>query len=146
MDKRNGRALTPLPPLASASRPSTPASVAGTLMTTDNRIHIVTKDQLPGPPEEGHHCVFANLTDETMEHFIRTMVLSARPELKGLAYLDMEVAKSTPSGDCNVVTVEATNTDIPLALISTDLHLKLDKLPSTVGSSFRVWLSKGFGK
>jgi len=36
LGKRNGRATTPLPLLASASCPSTPASVAGTVMTKPN--------------------------------------------------------------------------------------------------------------
>ena len=110
-----------------------------------SKILISTKDQLPGPPAEGHHCVFANLTDETIEHFIRTMVLSARPELKGQAYLDLEIASVTDSAECKIISIEATNTSIPLVLISTDLHLQADKLPTEQGATFRVWLSKGFG-
>ena len=104
---------------------------------------VTTKDQLIGPPQKGVHCVFADLTGEPLVKFCRTQILSARPELKGLPYLEF-VIKS--KGEEGVVVAEATNTDTPLALIAHEFSFKeVHPSADVVGTEFRVWLHQGFG-
>ena len=133
----NGVISTAAPGLA---RDPTPQAKPGTTLMS---ITVTTKDQLIGPPQEGVHCVFADLTGEPLVKFCRTQILSARPELKGLPYLQF-VTKS--KGEEGVVVAEATNTDAPLVLIAHELSFKeAHPLADVVGTEFRVWLHQGFG-
>lgn len=113
-------------------------------MTNDSHITVTAAGQLVGPPEDGHHCVFANLSDRSTVEFIRSDLLSARPELKTRTTLDFEVTGVTPSNGCTIITSQAVGLDIPLVLISTDLHQRMDRLPVEPGKHFRVALSQGF--
>jgi len=120
------------------------------LMTTDSdaRIHVAVAGQLVGPPRDGgHHCVFTNLSDRSNIDLIRTDLLSARPDLKkhtSIEFEVVEVSEVTGAADPRMVICEAQGLDIPLTLISTDLHQQMDRLPVEQGKRFRVALSRGF--
>ena len=44
--------------------------------------HITTPDDLPGPDGDGPYVLFVNETEYGHRRFLRTNVLSARPDLK----------------------------------------------------------------
>jgi predicted dienelactone hydrolase len=113
-------------------------------MSSDSRLHVVTKDALVGPPKKGFHMLFANMTDDSMTEFVRTTVLSARPELKGLRSLCFKVTQVMADEAGDIVTSEATNTKLPLVVLSHPLQLQLDKLPCEEGQTYEVRLSRGF--
>ena len=45
-------------------------------------IHITTQDELPGPDGDEPYVLFVNQTEYGNARFLRTNVLSARPDLK----------------------------------------------------------------
>ena len=127
-------------------------------MTTapEPRVQIAVAGQLPSPPKNGHHCVFTNLSDKSNIEVLRTDVLSARPDLKKYASIEFEITEVSDSSEVSdpadpsasiavrSVVSEAQGLQIPLILISTDLHYAMDRLPVEQGKRFRVSLSRGF--
>jgi hypothetical protein len=53
-------------------------------------IHIATQDQLPGPDGDEPYVLFVNQTEYGNARFLRTNVLSARPDLKKCTSLRLQ--------------------------------------------------------
>lgn len=93
---------------------------------------ITTQDDLPGPNGDEPYVLFVNQTEYGNARFLRTNVLSARPDLKKYAALRFrQEVKRHPdtSGDAPevvLVFLEALDLDPPLTLVSSDLHLQLE--------------------
>ena len=93
---------------------------------------ITTQDDLPGPDGDEPYVLFVNQTEYGNARFLRTNVLSARPDLKKYAALRFrQEVKRHPdtSGDAPevvLVFLEALDLDPPLTLVSSDLHLALE--------------------
>jgi hypothetical protein len=93
---------------------------------------ITTQDDLPGPDGDEPYVLFVNQTEYGNARFLRTNVLSARPDLKKYAALRFrQEVKRHPdtSGDAPeivLVFLEALDLDPPLTLVSSDLHLTLE--------------------
>ena len=93
---------------------------------------ITTQDDLPGPDGDEPYVLFVNQTEYGNARFLRTNVLSARPDLKKYAALRFrQEVKRHPdtSGDAPevvLVFLEALDLDPPLTLVSSDLHLQLE--------------------
>ena len=93
---------------------------------------ITTQDDLPGPDGDEPYVLFVNQTEYGNTRFLRTNVLSARPDLKKYAALRFrQEVKRHPdtSGDAPevvLVFLEALDLDPPLTLVSSDLHLALE--------------------
>jgi len=93
---------------------------------------ITTQDDLPGPDGDEPYVLFVNQTEYGNTRFLRTNVLSARPDLKKYTALRFrQEVKRHPdtSGDAPevvLVFLEALDLDPPLTLVSSDLHLALE--------------------
>ena len=93
---------------------------------------ITTQDDLPGPDGDEPYVLFVNQTEYGNARFLRTNVLSARPDLKKYVALRFrQEVKRHPdtSGDAPevvLVFLEALDLDPPLTLVSSDLHLTLE--------------------
>jgi hypothetical protein len=93
---------------------------------------ITTQDDLLGPDGDEPYVLFVNQTEYGNARFLRTNVLSARPDLKKYAALRFrQEVKRHPdtSGDAPevvLVFLEALDLDPPLTLVSSDLHLQLE--------------------
>ena len=93
---------------------------------------ITTQDDLLGPDGDEPYVLFVNQTEYGNARFLRTNVLSARPDLKKYAALRFrQEVKRHPdtSGDAPevvLVFLEALDLDPPLTLVSSDLHLTLE--------------------
>jgi len=93
---------------------------------------ITTQDDLPGPDGDEPYVLFVNQTEYGNARFLRTNVLSARPDLKKYTALRFrQEVKRHPdtSGDAPevvLVFLEALDLDPPLTLVSSDLHLTLE--------------------
>ena len=120
---------------------------------------ITTQDDLPGPDGDEPYVLFVNQTEYGNARFLRTNVLSARPDLKKYAALRFrQEVKRHPdtSGDAPevvLVFLEALDLDPPLTLVSSDLHLQLEGYPIEQGVEIEIPLlppgsrgaAKGFG-
>jgi hypothetical protein len=122
-------------------------------------IRITTQDDLPGPDGDEPYVLFVNQTEYGNARFLRTNVLSARPDLKKYTALlfRQEVKRSAdaigPGEDVVLVFMEALGLDPPLTLVCSDLHLQLECYPVEQGVEIVIPLpppgnrpvAKGFG-
>ena len=120
---------------------------------------ITTQDELPGPDGDEPYVLFVNETEYGNTRFLRTNVLSARPDLKKYAALHFrQEVKRHPNGigpgkDLVIVFLEALDLEPPLTLVSSDLHLEAEGLPVEQGAVIELALlppgrsggGKGFG-
>ncbi len=94
--------------------------------------HITTQDDLPGPDWDEPYTLFVNQTEYGNARFLRTNVLSARPDLKKYTALRFrqEVKRHAdaiaPGEDVVVVFMEAQGLEPPLTLVCSDLHLEME--------------------
>ena len=93
---------------------------------------ITTQDDLPGPDGDEPYVLFVNQTEYGNARFLRTNVLSARPDLKKYTALRFrqEVKRHAdaagPGEDVVLVFMEAVELEPPLPLVCSDLHLQLE--------------------
>ena len=121
--------------------------------------HITTQDDLPGPDGDEPYVLFLNETEYGNGRFLRTNVLSARPDLKKYTALRFrqDVKRHAdglgPGQDLVMVFMEALDLDPPLTLVSSDMHLELEGYPVEQGAVIEIPLlppgsrrpAKGFG-
>jgi hypothetical protein len=121
--------------------------------------HITTQDDLPGPDGDEPYVLFVNETEYGNGRFLRTNVLSARPDLKKYTALRFrqDVKRHAdamgPGKDLVMVFMEAIDLDPPLTLVSSDMHLELEGYPVEQGAEIEIPLlppgfrgpAKGFG-
>ena len=121
--------------------------------------HITTQDDLPGPDGDEPYVLFVNETEYGNRRFLRTNVLSARPDLKKVTALRFrqDVKRHAdaigPGKDLVLVFMEAVDLDPPLTLVSSDMHLELEGYPVEQGAEIEIPLlppgsrgpAKGFG-
>jgi hypothetical protein len=121
--------------------------------------HITTQDDLPGPDGDEPYVLFVNETEYGNRRFLRTNVLSARPDLKKYTALRFrqDVKRHAdamgPGKDLVMVFMEAVDLDPPLTLVSSDMHLELEGYPVEQGAVIEIPLlppgfrgpAKGFG-
>jgi len=92
--------------------------------------HITTQDDLAGPDGDEPYVLFVNETDYGNRRFLRTNVLSARPDLKKYTFLRFrqEVKRHpdaiAPGEDVVLVFMEGQDLEPPLTLVCSDLHLE----------------------
>ena len=122
-------------------------------------ITITTQDDLPGPDGDQPYTLFVNQTEYGNARFLRTNVLSARPDLKKHTSLRFrqDVKRHAdaigPGDDVVLVFMEALALDPPLTLVCSDLHLQLEGYPVEQGVEIEIPLlppggrgaAKGFG-
>jgi hypothetical protein len=122
-------------------------------------ITITTQDDLPGPDGDQPYTLFVNQTEYGNARFLRTNVLSARPDLKKYTALRFRQdvkrhADANGSGeDVVLVFMEALELEPPLTLVCSDLHLQLEGYPIEQGVEIEIPLlppgmramAKGFG-
>jgi len=93
-------------------------------------IRITTQDDLPGPDGDEPYTLFVNQTEYGNARFLRTNVLSARPDLKKYTALRFrqEVKRHAdaigPGEDVVLVFMEALGLEPPLTLVCSDFHLE----------------------
>jgi hypothetical protein len=121
--------------------------------------HITTQDDLPGPDGDEPYVLFVNETEYGNRRFLRTNVLSARPDLKKFTALRFrqDVKRHAdaigPGKDLVMVFMEAMDLDPPLTLVSSHMHLALEGYPVEQGAVIEIPLlppgsrgpAKGFG-
>ena len=121
--------------------------------------HITTQDDLPGPDGDEPYVLFLNETEYGNRRFLRTNVLSARPDLKKYTALRFrqDVKRHAdvlgPGKDLVMVFMEAIDLDPPLSLVSSDMHPELEGYPVEQGAVIEIPLlppgsrgpAKGFG-
>ena len=122
-------------------------------------IRITTQDDLPGPDGDEPYDTFVNQTEYGNARFLRTNVLSARPDLKKYTALRFrqEVKRHAdaagPGEDVVLVFMEALELEPPLLLVCSDIHLQMEGYPVEQGAVIEIPLlppgsrgpSKGFG-
>ena len=122
-------------------------------------ITITTQDDLPGADGDQPYTLFVNQTEYGNARFLRTNVLSARPDLKKYTALRFRQdvkrhADANGSGeDVVLVFMEALGLEPPLTLVCSDLHLQLEGYPIEQGVEIEIPLlppgsrgaAKGFG-
>jgi len=122
-------------------------------------IHITTQDELPGPDGDEPYVLFVNQTEYGNARFLRTNVLSARPDLKKYTALRFRQdvkrhADAAGAGeDLVVVFMQAQGLEPPLTLVCSDLHLEMEGYPVEQGAEIEIPLlppgsrgpAKGFG-
>jgi len=118
---------------------------------------ITTQDYLPGPESDGPYVMFVNQTKYGIGKFLRTNVLSARPDLKRFTSIRFRMTlKRHPSdsaGEVVLALLEAIDLDPPLSVFCSDFHLEMENYPVEEGSTIEVPLlppatrpaAKGFG-
>ena len=91
-------------------------------------IRITTQDDLPGPDGDEPYVLFVNETEYGNRRFLRTNVLSARPDLKKYTALRFrqDVKRNVdglgPGQDLVMVLIEAIDLDPPLMLATRASH------------------------
>jgi hypothetical protein len=127
--------------------------------TAVSQFHITTQDDLPGPDGDEPYTLFVNQTEYGNARFLRTNVLSARPDLKKYTALRFrqEVKHHAdavaPGEDVVVVFMEAQGLEPPLTLVCSDLHLEMEGYPVEQGAEIEIPLlppgsrgaARGFG-
>lgn len=107
-------------------------------------ITITTQDDLPGPDGDEPYVLFVNQTEYGNGRFLRTNVLSARPDLKKYSALRFrqELKRHPEPGEEGpelvLVFLEALDLDPPLTLVSSDLHLQLEGFPVEQGAVIEI--------
>ena len=128
-------------------------------MTGMADIRITTQDDLPGPDGDEPYVLFVNQTEYGNARFLRTNVLSARPDLKRYTALRFrqDVKRHAdaigPGEDVVLVFMEALELEPPLTLVCSDLHLQLEGYPIEQDAEIEIPLlppgargpAKGFG-
>jgi hypothetical protein len=106
--------------------------------------HITTQDDLAGPDGDEPYVLFVNETDYGNCRFLRTNVLSARPDLKKYTFLRFrqEVKRHpdaiAPGEDVVLVFMEAQELEPPLTLVCSDLHLEMEGYPVEQGAEIEI--------
>lgn len=106
--------------------------------------HITTQDDLPGPDGDEPYVLFVNETEYGNRRFLRTNVLSARPDLKKYTSLRFrqDVKRHAdaigPGKDLVMVFMEAIDLNPPLTLVSSDMHLELEGYPVEQGAEIEI--------
>jgi hypothetical protein len=114
-----------------------PADPGGLNIMAD--LIITTQDELPGPDGEAPYVLFVNETDYGNTRFLRTNVLSARPDLK--KYTSIRFRQNIkrhpdalgPGQELAMVFLEALELDPPLTLLSDARHLLGEGFPVQQG-------------
>ena len=107
-------------------------------------ITIPTQDSLLGPDGDEPYVLFVNETEYGNGRFLRTNVLSARPDLKKYTSLRFrqELKRHPEPGEEGpelvLVFLEALDLDPPLTLVSSDLHLQLESYPVEQGAVIEI--------
>jgi hypothetical protein len=107
-------------------------------------IRITTQDELPGPEGDEPYVLFVNQTESGNARFLRTNVLSARPDLKKYTALRFrqDVKRHAnaiaPGEDGVVVFMEAQDLEPPLALVCSDLDLEMEVYPVEQGAEIEI--------
>jgi hypothetical protein len=107
-------------------------------------ITITTQDDLPGPDGDEPYVLFVNQTEYGNGRFLRTNVLSARPDIKKYTSLRFrqELKRHPEPGEEGpelvLVFLEALDLDPPLTLVSSDLHLQLEGFPVEQGAVIEI--------
>ncbi len=95
-------------------------------------IRITTQDDLPGPDGDEPYTLFVNQTEYSNARFLRTNVLSARPDLKKYTALRFrqEIKRHAdaagPGEDVVLVFMEALDLEPLLTLVYSDFHLEME--------------------
>ena len=124
-----------------------------------SQFHITTQDDLPGPDGDEPYVLFVNQTEYGNARFLRTNVLSARPDLKKVTSLrfQQDVKRhpdaAGPGQDGVLVFMEALELEPPLTLVCSDIHLQMEGYPVEQGAVIEIPLlppgsrgpAKGFG-
>jgi hypothetical protein len=122
-------------------------------------ITITTQNDLPGPDGDEPYVLFVNQTEYSNGRFLRTNVLSARPDLKKYSSLRFrqEVKRHPEPGEDGpelvVVFLEAQGLEPPLTIMCCDIHLQMEGYPVEQGAEIEIPLlppgargpAKGFG-
>jgi len=122
-------------------------------------IRITTQDDLPGPDGDEPYDTFVNQTEYGNARFLRTNVLSARPDLKKYTSLrfQQDVTRhpdaAGPGQDVVLVFMEAQDLEPPLTLVCSDIHLQMEGYPVEQDAVIEIPLlppgsrgpAKGFG-
>jgi len=109
-------------------------------------IRITTQDDLPGPDGDEPYDTFVNQTEYGNARFLRTNVLSARPDLKKYTSLrfQQDVKRhpdaAGPGQDVVLGFMEAQDLEPPLTLVCSDIHLKMEGHPIEQGGVIEISL------
>ena len=91
---------------------------------------ITTQDDLPGPGDDRPYVMFVNQTEYGIGKFLRTNVLSARPDLKRFTsirfHMTMKRHPSYSAGEIVLALLEAIDLDPPLSVFCSDFHLEME--------------------
>jgi hypothetical protein len=103
---------------------------------------ITTQDELPGPDGEAPCVLFVNKTNDGNTRFLRTNVLSARPDLKKFTSLRFQQGLKQhpdamgPGEDLVLVFLEALDLEPPLTIACSDHHLLSEGFPVQQGGGW----------
>jgi hypothetical protein len=107
-------------------------------------ITITTQNDLPGPDGDEPYVLFVNQTEYGNARFLRTNVLSARPDLKKVTALRFrqEVKRHPEPGEDGpelvLVFLEAQGLEPPLTLMCSDIHLQMEGYPVEQGAEIEI--------
>jgi hypothetical protein len=107
-------------------------------------ITITTQNDLPGPDGDEPYVLFLNQTEYGNARFLRTNVLSARPDLKKYSALRFrqEVKRHPEPGEDGpelvLVFLEAQGLEPPLTLMCSDIHLQMEGYPVEQGAEIEI--------
>jgi hypothetical protein len=107
-------------------------------------ITITTQNDLPGPDGDEPYVLFVNQTEYGNARFLRTNVLSARPDLKKYTALRFrqEVKRHPEPGEDGpelvLVFLEAQGLEPPLTLMCSDIHLQMEGYPVEQGAEIEI--------
>jgi hypothetical protein len=103
---------------------------------------ITTQDDLPGPGDDRPYVMLVNQTEYGIRTFLRTNVLSARPDLKlftSIRFLmTLKRQPSDSAGEIVLALLEAIDLEPPLSVFCSDLHLEMEGYPLEEGSTIDV--------
>jgi hypothetical protein len=103
---------------------------------------ITTQDDLPGPGDDRPYVMFVNQTEYGIGKFLRTNVLSARPDLKRFTSIRFRMGlkrhSSDSTGEIVLALLEAIDLDPPLSVFCSDFHLEMESYPVEEGSTIEV--------
>jgi hypothetical protein len=107
-------------------------------------ITITTQNDLPGPDGDEPYVLFLNQTEYGNARFLRTNVLSARPDLKKYTALRFrqEVKRHPEPGEDGpelvLVFLEAQGLEPPLTIMCSDIHLQMEGYPVEQGAEIEI--------
>jgi hypothetical protein len=107
-------------------------------------ITITTQNDLPGPDGDEPYVLFVNQTEYGNARFLRTNVLSARPDLKKVTALRFrQEVKRHPEPEEDgpelvLVFLEAQGLEPPLTLMCSDIHLQMEGYPVEQGAEIEI--------